>query len=82
MVGQEKIFQNKGSQKARKCYFQSGFSTNSISKESHIANLLSRIHRNCARHSFASRVYYGSTMVGPGEKFSKSKFSFGWKMLF
>ena len=38
-------------------------------KESQFPNLVSRIYRKYIRYSFVSRVYYGSTMVGSGEKF-------------
>ena len=35
--------------------------------------------RKCAGHSFVCTI--GPTMVGPGEKFSKLKFSADWKVL-
>ena len=41
----------------------------SISKESNVTYLLRRIYRKFVRNSFVSRVYYGPSMVGPGEKF-------------
>ena len=52
-LGQEKVFQNIGSQKAQKNYFQIGFFKYSTSQESYIANLLGRIHRKRVRHLVA-----------------------------
>ena len=41
-----------------------------------------RKYIKCVRNSLASRVYYGPTMVGAGEKFSKCRFSEAWKCYF
>ena len=53
----EKIFQNKGSQMAGKCYLRMVFA-NTVFQESHFHSLICRIHRTRVRHSFVSRVYY------------------------
>ena len=56
---------------AGKRYFEIGFCKYSISLESNVTNLLRRVYTKCVRYYHVSRVYYGPTMVGPGEKFSK-----------
>ena len=35
----------------------------------------------CIKYYLVSSLYFGPTMVGPGEKFSKRRFSDGWKKL-
>ena len=67
---------------AGKRYFEMGFCKHSIPKESNVTNLLCRIYRKCVKHFVVSRVFYGPTMVAPGEKFSKCKFSEAWKTPF
>ena len=76
MVEPGKSFQNRSSHMARKCYVEFG-----LKMKGPLTNLLSRIYRKCVRYSCTSIVYHGSTMVGPEEKFSKQRFSEGWKML-
>ena len=51
----------KGFQKDGKCNFTLVFA-NTVLHDS-------TIHRKRAKHSLVSRVYYGPTMVGPGENF-------------
>ena len=67
---------------AGKCYSEIGFWLYSISLESNVTDLLRRIYRKRVRLYFVSRVFYGPTMVGPGEKYSRLRFSDGWKTLF
>ena len=49
-MGLEKIFQNKGFQEAQKRLFRLLCCKWSTSQESHITNLLSRIHKKFGRH--------------------------------
>ena len=63
---------------AGKHYVGRGF----YEQRSHFANCLSRMYGKYVRYSLVSLVYYGPIMVGPGENFSKLRFSEGSKALF
>ena len=58
------------------------FKCDSCKSQSHYVNRLNRIPRKCVRYSFVSRVHYKVHHAWVGEKYSKWRFSAGWKTLY
>ena len=64
LLGSEKFFKIKVLRRLKKAIFRWGFWTYSTSQDSHIANLLSKMHKKRFRYYIVYGVYFGPTMVG------------------